>query len=259
MRAAHAVILPQGCTAELHRAARKSCARIFPNYDARFRYPGKSGQIALFRALRLPHPKTVVLRSVRKFPAGLDIPQPTRRSPLVFKCDWGGEGETVFLLSSRRQLAARLRWAERLEAGGQRGFLLQEFVPCGHRSLRVVVIGDRRVAYWRTQDDAAEFRASLAAGARIDRRSDPALRRRGEDLVARLCRLTGINLAGIDLVFDERENPPAPLLLEINYCFGRTGIGGSTGFYRLLREAARRWLRGIDGEETAGKARRDGR
>ncbi len=245
MRAARAVLLPQGCSAPLYHAAREACAHLFPNYDARFVYPGKIGQIALFRACRLPHPETFVFRSVREFASGGDIFKPKRRHPIVFKCDWGGEGETVFLVSSRKELDARIAWSERLEGSGQRGFLIQEFVPCGARSLRVVVIGDRRIAYWRRQENAAEFRASLAAGARIDPRSEPALRRRGVELVSRLCRLTGINLAGIDLIFDERENPPAPLLLEINYRFGRTGIGGSAGFYRLLREAARRWLQEI--------------
>lgn len=259
MRAAHAVLLPQGCPAPLYAAARRACLRLFPDYDARFRYPGKIGQIALFRALRLPHPQTFVFRSVAEFFETPDIPSPTRRHPLVFKCDWGGEGETVFLLSSRKQLATRLGWAERLEAAGQRGFLLQEFIPCGGRSLRVVVIGDRRIAYWRIQENASEFRASLAAGARLDRRSDPALRKRGVELVSRLCRRTGVNLAGIDLIFDERDNPPAPLLLEINYRFGRTGIGGAAAFYRLLREAARRWLQTIRVEEAERRARGGGR
>ncbi len=259
MRSARAVLLPQGCPAPLYHAAREACPHLFPDYDARFGYPGKIGQIALFRSFRLPHPQTFVFRSVREFVASRDMFKPTRRQPIVFKFDWGGEGETVFLVCSRKELDARIAWSERLEGSGQRGFLLQEFVPCGARSLRVVVIGGRRLAYWRKQENAAEFRAGLAAGARIDRRSEPALRRRGVELVSRLCRLTGINLAGIDLIFDEREDPPAPLLLEVNYRFGRTGIGGSAGFYRLLREAARRWLQEIGIVTPKKRGRRETR
>lgn len=266
MRSAAAVLLPQGCPEPLYRAARAACRRVFPNYDARFGYPGKIGQIELFRTLGLPHPETRIFRSVAEFrrldPHGL----PDRGRPLVFKCDWGGEGETVFLLRSPEELEARIAWAARIESSGQRGFLLQEFIPCGGRSLRVVVIGDRLIAYWRTLPDNTDFRASLAAGARVDFRSHPARRRSGLALARRLCRLSGIDLAGLDLLFDERRTPPAPLLLEINYRFGRAGIGGSAPFYRLLGAAVRRWLRkigmpcGQKGKPSGGRcpARRNG-
>ncbi len=259
MRRASAVLLPQGCPEPLYRAARAACESVFPNYDVRFRYPGKIGQIALFRAVGLPHPATRLFRSVDEFHLSAICYAPGRARPLVFKLDWGGEGETVFLLRSQEELEDRIAWTARLEASGQRGgFLLQEFIPCGGRSLRVVVIGERLTAYWRKREDPADFKASLAAGARIDRRSDPELRRSGLALARRLCRLTGINLAGIDLIFDERRSPPAPLLLEINYRFGRTGIGGSARFYRLLGEAARRWLQAIGAEkpQKGGRGRR---
>ena len=44
MRSAAAVILPQGCREALYRMAKQNCAHVFPNYDARFEYPGKTGQ-----------------------------------------------------------------------------------------------------------------------------------------------------------------------------------------------------------------------
>ena len=43
---ADAIILPQGCRRELYELARKSCPLVFPNYDARFAFQGKMGQIA---------------------------------------------------------------------------------------------------------------------------------------------------------------------------------------------------------------------
>lgn len=259
MRRAVAVLLPQGCPEPLYRAARAACGHIFPDYDARFGYPGKIGQIELFRALRLPHPETRIFRAASEFRRLEPRWIPDRTRPLVFKCDWGGEGETVFLLRSPEEIAERIAWAARLETSGQKGFLLQEFIPCGGRSLRVVVIGDRLIGYWRTRPDDADFRASLAAGARIDHRSHPELRRLGLALAGRLCRLSGINLAGIDVIFDERRTPPAPLLLEINYRFGRAGIGGSERFYRLLAAAVRRWLRGIGATSTASRKKNDAR
>jgi len=67
VRAADAVILPQGCKASLYTMARENCANVFPNYDARFEYPGKIGQTRLFRKLNAPHPKTEIYTSHSSF------------------------------------------------------------------------------------------------------------------------------------------------------------------------------------------------
>jgi ribosomal protein S6--L-glutamate ligase len=53
---------------------------------------------------------------------------------------------------------------------------------------------------------------------------------------------SGINLAGVDFIFDLTQADPAAHILEINYYFGRRGLGGSRSFYRLLYEAIREWL-----------------
>ncbi len=45
IRAADAVILSQGCCRELYDMARENCPHVFPNYNARFKYPGKINQI----------------------------------------------------------------------------------------------------------------------------------------------------------------------------------------------------------------------
>ena len=49
-----------------------------------------------------------------------------------------------------------------------------------------------------------------------------------------------LNLAAFDLVFPPGET--APVFLEINYTFGRTGLGGSEKFYILLQNAVDHWL-----------------
>ena len=35
------------------------------------------------------------------------------------------------------------------------------------------------------------------------------------------------------------------MLLEINYFFGRKGLGGSEAYYKILHEEIRTWLDGI--------------
>jgi hypothetical protein len=51
IRKAEAVILPQGCMESLYRMAREENRPVFPNYDLRFRHPGKTGQARLFQTL----------------------------------------------------------------------------------------------------------------------------------------------------------------------------------------------------------------
>ncbi|MBI5581403.1 MAG: glutathione synthase [Deltaproteobacteria bacterium] len=241
IRSAAAVILPQGCTRPLFEMARQNCGRVFPNYDARFRYPGKTGQIRLFRETGMPHPVTALFAGVADY-RGRHEDRLSPGLPCVFKFDWGGEGDTVFLVHSQAELEELLQHAAACEATGQRGFLLQEYIACGNRSLRVAVIGERVVSYWRICDGHDSFRANVSKGASIDTRSDPALKGQAERMVGAFCQRTGIDLAGIDVIFDMDGNPPRPLLLEINYYFGRVGLGGAEAYYRILAEAIRTWL-----------------
>ena len=71
IRSADAVILPQGCRPSLHAMARENCPHVFPNYDARFAYPRKSGQVSLFRRIGVSHPRTEIYETVDAFLAAL--------------------------------------------------------------------------------------------------------------------------------------------------------------------------------------------
>jgi ribosomal protein S6--L-glutamate ligase len=241
IRRAQAVILPQGCPQQLYRMARENCAFVFPNYDARFRYPGKIGQIRLFREIDALHPPTEIFQNTADFHQR--YPHDRYPSfPVVLKFDWGGEGDTVFLAQSPPDLEGLLVQARRCEASGQAGFILQQFVASLNRSLRVTLIGDHVHSYWRTHADEKIFHASLSKGARVDLTSHPDLRKKAEEGVARFSRRTGINLAGLDVLFAEDDPQQQPLFLEINYFFGRVGLGGSEAYYRILRRAIRKWL-----------------
>jgi ribosomal protein S6--L-glutamate ligase len=241
IRQADAVILPQGCSETLYRMACKNCPRVFPNLDIRFDYPGKGGQIRLFRRLGIAHPMTrtyAELDAFRRDAAPVDY-------PAVVKLDWGGQGETVFRVDDPGDLDAALRRVAAYETSGQKGFLIQQYIPCGQRSLRVAVIGSRMMSYWRSQPAAERFGTSVAGGAVIDPHADPELQAAGREVVLDFCRRTGLQLAGFDFIFyekDHRDGPREPLMLEINYFFGRTGLGGSDGYYNLFEEEVDKWL-----------------
>jgi ribosomal protein S6--L-glutamate ligase len=243
MERAAAIILPQGCGEPLCRMASAACPHVFPDYAARFRYPGKIGQTRLFRDRNVPHPETAAFPSAAAFrdrhPCGEF--HPPGGFPAVFKLDGGGDGENVRRLDGPGDLQAALETAQRAERDGRSGFLVQKWVPGGNRTLRVAVIGDTFRSYWRVQDDPAEFRAGLAGGGRIDSSGLPRAQQAGREAVADFCRKTGINLAGFDLLFENGQ----PLFLEINYFFGRGGLGGSRGFYPILIDAIHRWLRNL--------------
>ncbi len=241
---AKAVILPQSPTEDLYRMCRKHCTHVFPNYDVRFDYPRKIGQARLFQQKGVPFPLTYAFDEFSAFRTLQGETSPLG-FPCVFKSDWGGEGEQVFLLETGQFLEERLEWVKNLEQGGQKGFLLQEYVPHGGRSLRVVIVGDQLLSYWRLQQDSSHFLTNLKTGAVIDHDFEPRLQEAGKATVGDFCSETGINLAGFDLLFSEDGKVPSPLFLEINYFFGRKGLGGSAKYYELVDKAVACWLEGI--------------
>jgi len=241
---ADAVILPQGTPRRLYKMARQSRARVFPNYDVRFKYPGKSGQIRLFRKIGAPHPETRIFESMGEYPDTRGRPSlpPEFSYPCIFKFDWGGESDTIILLKTPEDLADALKKVAQYEKTGQQGFLLQSFIPSANRSLRVVVIDRKMVSYWKIQKNPETVIAGVTKGARIDSETDLDRQETGRAAVAALCRRTGINLAGFDLLFPDNISKPQPLFLEINYFFGRKGLGGSEKFYQMLIHEISHWL-----------------
>ena len=245
IKAAAAVVLPQGCGQALYEMARDNCERIFPNYDARFKYPGKTGQAKLFRELNAPHPETFVFEDVDSFlqDHGDGTDRLLLGLPFIFKFDWGGEGDTVYLIDSPTDLKDILNKAAAYEKSGQKGFLIQEYISGQNKTLRVVVMGRKKTSYWRVQADSESFQSNLSKGAVIETGGDPDLQELGTAAVKAVCRQTGIDLAGFDVIFPDGSTANRrALLLEINYFFGRTGLGGSEEYYKMLQAEISNWL-----------------
>ncbi|MDP3282844.1 MAG: hypothetical protein Q8M56_00245, partial [Desulfobacterales bacterium] len=75
---------------------------------------------------------------------------------------------------------------------------------------------------------------------------DPELVKAAVSRAKDFCRKTGINLAGFDFLFSsENYYNEEPLFLEINYFFGRKGLGGSEKFYTILNREIRKWLKSL--------------
>ncbi len=249
IQAAKAIVLGQGCYQSLYEMARANCPNVFPNYDVKFKYPGKIGQIKLFREFNAKHPSTEFFLNIASFQKRNRQKPDSFPSeyPIVFKLDWGGEGETVYLLNSVEQLQEIIKQTGKFEKSGQAGFLLQEYIPSDNKTLRVAVIGQQIVSYWRIQQNSGAFHTNLSKGAVIDSEAEPGLQQKAVAVVKELCQKTGINLAGFDAIFSSEIEDPEPMLLEINYFFGRRGLGGSEAYYKILHEEIQAWLAGIVG------------
>ena len=255
LQKARAVILPQGVTAEVYRECRRLVPRVFPNYDLRFGLEGKVGDALLFEYFQVPHPRTLAFGDRESFHKAFPDPDlpPALLSgyPLVMKGNEGGEGSLVFRIESTRDLEDKLDLL-RCSAVRDQGFVLQEFIDHGGRDLRVVILYDQLFAYWRVQPDPSRFRTNQRQGGTIDHGGDSRLREKAIKSVERFCRRAGIQVAGIDILFNRKRDPDTPLFLEINYYFGRRGLGGSLRFYELFEQAADRWLASGEPMEKQG-------
>ena len=248
IKRADAIVLPQGVRQDLYNLCRKYADRVFPNYDPRFQNPGKIGDVLLFRTTAMNYPETYLFPNVSDFhshfPAGED------RFPFIFpfvlKGNFGGEGRMVYRIDNPRELQTILEQLRAMENSGTQGFIVQQWIEHGGRAVRVVVLHDRLISYWRVQRDPQQFLTNLSAGGTMDLTSDRQLLEKAEDVVLRFCNQTGVNLAGIDLIFDQNDKSKQPLLLEINYWFGRRFFGSSEAYYSELKKAVKRWLATFD-------------
>lgn len=240
---AEAVILPQACTQELYGLCARSDTPLFPDYKARIRYQGKVGQRALFRDKGIPHPATLAWNGVGDFTeawaGGQGMPH---EFPFFIKEDRTHEGEGVFFVADRVALDRALARLSLRGRSGLKGFVTQDHIPCGGNVLRAVTIGKRIITYWKRPARPGQEITTINRGALIDHEWRPDLQEKGRALTHLLSHKTGINLAAIDLVFSIMDEDPEPLALEINYYFGRRGLGGTENYYRLLHGAIQEWL-----------------
>ena len=240
---ARAVILTQHVKANQYRQLQKLGTPLFPNYTFRFGYEGKVGNIRLFRRFEAPHPKTHIYESVLDFEnRHMQKKEALFDYPFVLKGDRGGGGWAVFLLKNIRDLRKYLRVLADVRLHPTKRFISQEYVQHGGRDLRVVVVGDTTVVYWRCQERHGEFRNNVGRGAAINYELDPPLRNKGIACVRNFCSHTGINLAAFDVLFDRSIPDPEPMLSEINFLFGRKGLGGSPAFHKVLQSAVGKWF-----------------
>ena len=93
--------------------------------------------------------------------------------------------------------------------------------------------------------DTDHFLSNVAKGAMIDYDTEPDLQKTAIKSVKNFCSQTRINLAGFDILFSSRTKVKIPIFLEINYFFGRKGLGGSEKFYDILTKEIMKWIESL--------------
>jgi ribosomal protein S6--L-glutamate ligase len=242
IKKAEAIILPQSCSQDLYQACKASSAELFPNYDMRFKYQGKMGQSALFKELQLPHPDTIPWVSVHQFRRAIHQEGLSYDYPFLLKGNEGHEGEEVFLITDPNALESNLKVLHEWEKTGQSGFVSQALIASGGNVLRAVLLENRIITYWKRPALQGSLTTTISRNAFVDKDWREDLQEKGRVQTEILSQRTGINVAAIDYVFHMKDPEPQPLILEVNYYFGRRGLGGSLNYYGLLFEALQEWL-----------------
>jgi len=241
IQSADAIIVPQTCSLSLYKACTHSKACVFPDYQLRFKYPGKVGQSLLFEQLKIPHPATKRWTSVKRFrDRWQEESAPSQDMPFFLKTDKSHEGDGVLFVTDRKSLETALA---RLEKAGQEGFISQELIQCRGNVLRTVVLHKDIISYWKRSDNSHRVIATVSHGSRVDKTWKPDLQEKARAQAQWISEKTGINLAAFDFVFNLDHPDSQPYILEINYYFGRRGLGGSLKYYRLLLKAIRQWMK----------------
>lgn len=231
LRNAAGVLLPEYLTPTRYANITRYAREWFPRLEGRFHSYGKTRQIVLFRSLGRRHPESLLFESPSRLLSFFLRKGSPWGYPLVLKGDKGGGGSKVFPIRRAEHMA---RYAKRLP--DHEPALIQRWVEHGGKDLRVVVYGDHAVSYFRV--GAGNFYNNVCRGGKIDHDGWPELQEKGIRAVRHFCREAKIDVAGFDLMFPDGGDP---VFVEINFHFGRKGLGGTEAHRLHLRKAIDDW------------------
>ena len=142
----------------------------------------------------LPVPKTLLL----KHPINLEWVENHLTFPVIIKTLSGSFGAGVFLAENKKQLKQLVKMAEITNEGYD--IILQEFIEDSYgKDLRVLVINGKVIGCMMRQAVDDDFRANITRGGEgIPYQIDDNI----EWLGGESSRLLGLDIAGVDLLFD---------------------------------------------------------
>ncbi len=142
----------------------------------------------------LPVAKTMLA----KFPVDIERIEQHLGYPVVVKTISGSQGTGIFLCEDRRSLEDLMELVSATRSNVN--IILQEFIESSRgRDLRVITVGGRAVACMQRVAQDGSFKANVSRGGRAEPFDiTPEI----EWLSTEVSRLLGLDIAGIDLLFD---------------------------------------------------------
>lgn len=134
----------------------------------------------------------------------MDMVEAELEYPMILKCSSGSFGEQVYLAHNRKEIT------ETINKYHGESMIIQEYIKsdCG-RDLRMYMVGEKCVAaIIRTNEN--DFRANIHLGGYGTTYEPDAMQ---VELAARIMKIIGLDFAGIDFLFDERNEL---VLCEVN-------------------------------------------
>jgi gamma-F420-2:alpha-L-glutamate ligase len=179
----------------------------------------KLASLQLLASNNIPIPKTMLA----KFPINISVVEKEFKYPLVLKTITGSQGKGVFLLESRNKLNDIATLME-ISKDPKINLILQEFIsPSKGKDIRVIVIGGRTIGAMLRKAKGKNFKANYSAGGQVSPFDlNPAI----EWLAVESARLMGLDIAGVDILFDKNNNYR---ICEINSYPGFEGFEKATG------------------------------
>lgn len=148
----------------------------------------------ILAASNLPVPKTMLAR----FPVNVDLVEQQLGFPIVVKTISGSQGSGVYLSDNRENFEDIATLLE--STNPDANIILQEFIASSRgQDVRVIIVGGRAVACMRRFSTDGSFKANVSRGGG----SEPyALTPEMELLTIEATRILGLDIAGVDLLFD---------------------------------------------------------
>lgn len=143
----------------------------------------------------LPIPKTVLV----KFPFQTSIAEDQFSFPIIVKTLSGSQGSGVFLSTDKNSFSDLMQLIQVTNPSAN--IILQEFIHKSHgRDLRVLTVGGRVISAMQRISANGNFKANFSIGGKVEKFE---LTNELEWLVLEITRILQLDVAGIDLLFDE--------------------------------------------------------
>ena len=160
----------------------------------------------------LPVPKTMLM----KFPVNAGLVESQIGFPVVIKALSGSQGKGVFLAEKKSHLIDLIQLIE--VTNPKFNLILQEFIQSSFgRDLRVFVIGGRVVGCMERTAADMGFKANFSSGGTVQEHE---VTSEIEWLATEASRILGLDIAGVDLLFDENHFK----ICEVNSSPGFQGL-----------------------------------